>query len=221
MAQIETIEKTSSRQRLYALFMLLVIASVVIWWKVGNPVKAIMSWWLPTRIDAPIVKRTEALSPFEQAISWELFKSYGVLPVQVFEKGRSNPFLMASPPATPKYRDEQRLSDLRLFTNILSKYFISLQHYPVAADIVLGKANAACLNKNGWTTISVCTQSGKEPGKEKEGAEIYLLRVPADPGTNEYRYTSNGAKFEISFTLEEPWGDFAPGRHTLTPTGIR
>jgi len=218
MAQIETIEKTSPRQRILALFIILVMASVVVWWKLGNPVKAIMSWWYPTTINVPIDNKTEALSPFEQAVNWGLLKAYGVLPVKVYEKGRSNPFLIVSPPATPKYRDEQRLSDLRLFINVLSKYYTSLQHYPVANNIVLGKLNAACLNKDGWTTVSICTQSD---GQKKEVAEIFLLRVPADPGTNEYRYTSNGAKYELSFTLEEPWGDFAAGRYTLTPTGIR
>ena len=146
MAQIETIEKTSPRQRILALFIILVMASVVVWWKLGNPVKAIMSWWYPTTIDVPIDNKTEALSPFEQAVNWGLLKTYGVLPVKVFEMGRTNPFLIAPPPATPKHRDEQRLSDLRLFTNVLSKYYTSLQHYPVANNIFLCKTNPTLFN---------------------------------------------------------------------------
>ncbi|PIR74862.1 MAG: hypothetical protein COU35_00100 [Candidatus Magasanikbacteria bacterium CG10_big_fil_rev_8_21_14_0_10_47_10] len=109
--------------------------------------------------------------------------------------------------AREKARDAKRVADLEKMQSALELYFIAHNEYPLAGDAVpLGAGTASCFGVDGFGAIG-CAGS-------------YLERVPVDPSSGSYIYTSaDGVSYQIQADLE---GDVDGLRaHVVaTPSGI-
>lgn len=109
--------------------------------------------------------------------------------------------------ARQRARDAQRLSDLKQVQTALELYYTDSNAYPVAgAAVTLGSGAYACLNASGWQAIGC--------------ANPYMGKVPRDPGSGTYQYTSaNGTTYSISGRLEGTINNLS-GNIYATPSGI-
>lgn len=91
-----------------------------------------------------------------------------------------------------KANDAKRLTDIKQVQTALELYYSEHQGYPVttANGVMLGDANASCLNAAGFAARGCATP--------------YMQQVPHDPsGTALYQYRSlDGKTYLIDFTLE-------------------
>ncbi|HOX60696.1 MAG TPA: prepilin-type N-terminal cleavage/methylation domain-containing protein [Candidatus Magasanikbacteria bacterium] len=104
-----------------------------------------------------------------------------------------------------KARDSKRLSDIKQVQTALEMYYTDNSAYPEGSGIVLGSADAACLNASGFGAAG-CTSA-------------YMGQVPADPGTGSYTYTQSDSTYTITGTLEGKVNNLE-GTFTATPSGI-
>jgi hypothetical protein len=114
--------------------------------------------------------------------------------------------------AREKSRDAKRVSDIKQLQTALDLYFADMNAYPNAAGINLGTATytALCGHVDGF--MGDCGTD-----------QVYMDRVPADPGTGAYTYTVVGGdqgSYQIAFTLEGPTGGLAADDYLATPAGI-
>lgn len=121
-----------------------------------------------------------------------------------------------------KARDARRVADLRTYRNALELYFEQHGTYPgsVATGLILGSPDAKVISDAGITPL------GNGVGT------IYLLNAPANPEPYGAPYVyrtlnaQDGAcaslcpRYQVSFFLETPTGDFAAGPHLLSDEGI-
>jgi general secretion pathway protein G len=94
--------------------------------------------------------------------------------------------------ARQKARDSKRLSDLKQIQTALELFYTDNNSYPVAStSIELGVAGTTCLDVNGWDDAPCA-------------GTLYMGLVPKEPSPNvaAYEYTSNGATYSITATLE-------------------
>lgn len=196
-----------------ALLVAIVVASVgLIVWQVGNPITAALNWWLPPTPGEVFPDRQTTLPSITPRGTWEGLRGHGTLPITVVETARENPFVVAAPTDAPAARDEKRLRDLRLLQEKLATFRDAAKSYPLGSDVILGSDTARCLTSEGWGAVGEC---------EEGGVEVLLKEVPRDPGAATFRYSGSGDTYSIFFTLENQWGEFAPGVHELLATGIR
>jgi hypothetical protein len=200
-----------SRLKFYLLLSVMIVLGVI-WWQFGSPVYLVTRWWNSANQNDTIKPTATSLPNLASTPFWNLLESYGVLPIQIGESGRANPFVYQPASPSASQRDEQRLKNIRQFTNSLAAYYKDYGQYPVATNLVLGGADSICLTDKGWVNLAACSDSQ---------AKVIMARVPADPGVAQYIYSSTGPSYGIIFMLENSWGTFAPGSRTLTPTGIR
>ncbi len=113
--------------------------------------------------------------------------------------------------AREKARDSKRLSDLKQTQTALELYYTDNNAYPTttASGIVLGSANAACLNSTAGFGVTGC-------------ATPYMGLVPSDPqDAQDYTYISTaGTDYSISAILEGTVSGLT-GSVTATPSGIQ
>lgn len=112
--------------------------------------------------------------------------------------------------ARSKSRDAKRVADIKQIQTALELYSGDRSGYPVAAapGVTLGDATHDCLDGGGL--VAACAT-----------VPTYMGLVPPDPGTTAYSYTSDGATYTITFTLESGTGGLAAGAHTATPAGLQ
>jgi hypothetical protein len=116
-----------------------------------------------------------------------------------------------------KARDAKRVADIRTIRSALETYFEQNSKYPPAPQpLTLGSDRAKVISDAGITPF------GGEKGI------VYLLNVPANilPGGVPYVYrpknldgtscVSECFRYEVSFSLESPTGEFLAGPHLLT-----
>lgn len=110
--------------------------------------------------------------------------------------------------AKQKERDNRRLSDLKQLQVALELYYTDHNVYPAGTGAVLGSANFACLNNDGFKILG-CSMP-------------YMGLIPSDPLPNQsYIYTTyDGAiRYTISAVLESSIYGLS-GDITLNPSGI-
>jgi len=114
--------------------------------------------------------------------------------------------------ARKKGRDAKRVGDIRQIQTALELYFNDNYAYPISTAIALGTAAGA---------KTICTD-GLEATCVESGDKTYMGIVPANPTPNgaAYTYTSDGATYTITFTLEEATGGYLVGAHTASPDGV-
>lgn len=107
-----------------------------------------------------------------------------------------------------KERDNKRLSDLKQLQTALELYYTDHNVYPVATNAILGSANFACLNNDGFKTLG-CSMP-------------YMGLIPSDPLPNQsYIYTTydDAIRYTVSAVLESTIYGLSGGV-TLSASGI-
>lgn len=104
-------------------------------------------------------------------------------------------------------RDTIRLADLRELQGRLELFYLDHQSYPVVPEpALLGSGNFACLNPDGFQPAG-CVNA-------------YMDVVHADPGSNQYVYSSeDGTSYAIQARLEGEVNGLV-GTIVVTPSEI-
>lgn len=104
-------------------------------------------------------------------------------------------------------QEARRISDLRQLQTALELYYMDQNAYPAGSGIVMGSANASCLNAQGWQPM--------------ECANPYMSYVPADASsTLSYVYNGSTSTYTIDATLTSDYRGFKKGPIQLTPNGL-
>lgn len=116
--------------------------------------------------------------------------------------------ILALSSARVKARDSKRLADFQQMHEMLERYFIDHNAYPLHSGN-LGVGQFSCLGKDGWQEAgSSCLNP------------YNVVPIPTDPNGGNYVYTSvNGSTYAISAVLEGTAGNLS-GRIILTPSGV-
>ncbi len=139
-------------------------------------------------IDSPIVIPSDA-AKFEEIIA----------KFQAFEAERNST-------TNPYGRDKRRLADLKMLQTGLEMFIDDHDAYPKGENIMLGSADAACLNDDGWQKTNCYNP--------------YMSEVPGDAFGGTFMYTSSASNtYSISAQLEGVVSDLS-GNITLSPGGF-
>ena len=128
----------------------------------------------------------------------------------------ANIAMMSINNARQKSRDAKRVSDIKEIQTALEMYFSTVNSYP--------SGTIASTVQNGTLGVSPrLTFSSTNGFNTTAGTGIVFMgKVPADPGSNTYTYSStNGSSYSLTFTLEGKAGSLASGAHAASPTGIQ
>ncbi|MFA5047491.1 MAG: hypothetical protein WC516_00450 [Patescibacteria group bacterium] len=102
-----------------------------------------------------------------------------------------------------RYRDYERLGDLRVLQAIMTDYYGKFNTY-VVPQCVVGSAISSCLGNN-FLPLAVDN-----------------LKDPIDSGSYKYLVGSlSDSDFQIDFSFEQDTAGSLAGRHMLTKNGIR
>jgi hypothetical protein len=203
-------KKKSNKGALF-LLLVLVVAQLVMWNRTGNPLSTILKWWSSDSTTLGEATPPSHLPRISDTSLWTNLKLSGVLPISIPEQGRNNPFVYQIAPDTPQHRDEQRLKNLRILIDGLADYHRQKGIYPAGTNIQLGSTAAVCLTDQGWVDLANCN---------RPNISILVANLSPDPAGRNFIYNSVGPSYVITFTLENSWGSFAAGEHSLTPLGI-
>jgi general secretion pathway protein G len=126
--------------------------------------------------------------------------------------------------ARQRSRDAKRVSDIRQIQTALELGYSELNNYPVAATAkILGDTNDKVLCNNNTATPPVPAFVASAAGCGTAGTgTVYMGLVPSNPGPGgaDYSYTSDGTKYQITFSLEGATGQLASGANCANQNGI-
>ena len=109
----------------------------------------------------------------------------------------------------PVARDTKRLTDVRLISSALQKFYGDLKAYPIADKITLGDSGYVAL-------------SGVNGFSQTTSGAVYLAIVPKDPQAGQnYLYSSvDGKDYTISFILEKGVENYPAGTFEINSSQV-
>jgi len=123
--------------------------------------------------------------------------------------------------ARNRSRDTKRVADARQVLTALELYFQDNGGYPTP-DIASLTGPDLNSGNPAWSTFLVNWPVAPIPADNPTGFAT-CTSTGAGTGTNQYTYTqiSSGADFNMTFCIGSQVGNYAPGMHTVSASGIQ
>jgi hypothetical protein len=112
------------------------------------------------------------------------------------------------------------MGDVNAIVSAMQLFFHDNSRYPTP-DIASPAGPDALDGSPAWNTFMISWPSAPIPPDNPSGSSACDGAV-VGTGTNQYTYTqlSSGADYNVTFCLGSQVGDYGPGIHTLSSTGI-